>query len=65
MLLGIAMLVQRSVPKTAVAAPLLPHESHERFLTRWLRVMWRLFWNTTQLYIVAVLLLGTLALWLA
>ena len=31
MVLGIALLVQRSVPETAVAAPLLPQESHERF----------------------------------
>lgn len=64
MVLGIAMLVQRSVPETAVAAPLLPQESHERFVTRWLRVMWRLFCNTIPLYIVAVLLLGAARVWL-
>jgi uncharacterized protein len=65
MVLGIASLVQRSVPDNRVAAPLITTAGSEQpFLTRWLRVMWRLFWNTIPLYIVAVLLLGAARVWL-
>jgi len=64
MVLGIAALVQRSVPETALSAP-QPLATHDAPLfTRWLRVMWRLFWNTIPLYIVAVLLLGAARVWL-
>ena len=65
MVLGIASLVQRSVPDNRVAAPLVATAGSEKpFLTRWLGVMWRLFWNTIPLYIVAVLLLGAARVWL-
>ena len=65
MVLGIASLVQRSVPDNRVAAPLVTTAGSEQpFLTRWLGVMWRLFWNTIPLYIVAVLLLGATRVWL-
>ncbi|WP_277966369.1 permease [Pantoea trifolii] len=64
MVLGIAWLVQRSVPDQAVAAPVIPARDEQPFLTRWLRVMWRLFCNTIPLYIVAVLLLGAARVWL-
>ncbi|MDF7628914.1 permease [Erwiniaceae bacterium L1_55_4] len=65
MVLGIASLVQRSVPDNRVAAPLITTAGSEQpFLTRWLGVMWRLFWNTIPLYIVAVLLLGAARVWL-
>jgi uncharacterized protein len=65
MVLGIASLVQRSVPDNRVAAPLVTTAGSEQpFLTRWLGVMWRLFWNTIPLYIVAVLLLGAARVWL-
>jgi uncharacterized protein len=62
---GIASLVQRSVPEQTIAAPMvMAADSEQPFLTRWLRVMWRLFWNTIPLYIVAVLLLGAARVWL-
>ena len=65
MVLGIASLVQRSVPDHRVAAPVVMAASSEQpFLNRWLGVMWRLFWNTIPLYIVAVLLLGAARVWL-
>lgn len=65
MVLGIASLVQRSVPEHRVAAAVVMAASSEQpFLTRWLGVMWRLFWNTIPLYIVAVLLLGAARVWL-
>jgi len=65
MVLGIASLVQRSVPDNRVAASLVTTAGSEQpFLTRWLGVMWRLFWNTIPLYIVAVLLLGASRVWL-
>lgn len=65
MVLGIAWLVQRSVPQKVgalEAKTLAPPE--EPFLRRWLRVLWRLFWNTIPLYVVAVLLLGAARVWL-
>jgi len=64
MVLGIAWLVQRSVPDQAVTAPVIPARDEQPFLSRWLRVMWRLFCNTIPLYIVAVLLLGAARVWL-
>ena len=64
MVLGIAWLVQRSVPDHAVAAPVTVTHDEQPFLTRWLRVMWRLFCNTIPLYVVAVLLLGAARVWL-
>jgi len=65
MVLGIASLVQRSVPDNRFAAPQVATAGSEKpFLTRWLGVMWRLFWNTIPLYIVAVLLLGAARVWL-
>jgi len=64
MVLGIAWLVQRSVPDQAVTAPVIPARDEQPFLSRWLRVMWRLFCNTIPLYIVAVLLLGAAHVWL-
>jgi len=64
MVLGIAWLVQRSVPDQAVTAPIIPARDEQPFLSRWLRVMWRLFCNTIPLYIVAVLLLGAAHVWL-
>lgn len=65
MVLGIASLVQRSVPDQTVAAPQVKGaENASPFLTRWLRVMWRLFWNTIPLYILAVLMLGAARIWL-
>ncbi|MGK3113788.1 permease [Candidatus Pantoea formicae] len=65
MVLGIASLVQRSVPDSRVAAPVVMAASIDQpFLARWLGVMWRLFWNTIPLYIVAVLLLGAARVWL-
>lgn len=64
MVLGIAWLVQRSVPDQAVVAPVNVTHDEQPFLTRWLRVMWRLFCNTIPLYIVAVLLLGAARVWL-
>ncbi|WP_336768425.1 permease [Pantoea endophytica] len=64
MVLGIAWLVQRSVPDQAVTAPVIPARDEKPFLSRWLRVMWRLFCNTIPLYIVAVLLLGAARVWL-
>lgn len=64
MVLGIAWLVQRSVPDQTVAAPIIPARDEQPFLTRWLWVMWRLFCNTIPLYIVAVLLLGAARVWL-
>ncbi|WP_436405004.1 permease [Pantoea rodasii] len=65
MVLAIASLVQRSVPEHSVAAPVAMAAGNEQpFLTRWLGVMWRLFWNTIPLYIVAVLLLGAARVWL-
>jgi len=64
MVLGIAWLVQRSVPDQAVTAPVIPARDEQPFLSRWLRVMWRLFCNTIPLYIIAVLLLGAARVWL-
>ncbi|WGK57748.1 permease [Pantoea sp. SS70] len=64
MVLGIAWLVQRSVPDQVVTAPVIPARDEQPFLSRWLRVMWRLFCNTIPLYIVAVLLLGAARVWL-
>lgn len=64
MVLGIAWLVQRSVPDQVVTAPVIPARDEQPFLSRWLRVMWRLFYNTIPLYIVAVLLLGAARVWL-
>lgn len=65
MVLGIAWLVQRSVPER-IASPVAIQDTgpEEPFLQRWLRVLWRLFWNTIPLYIVAVLLLGAARVWL-
>ncbi|WP_058972688.1 permease [Type-D symbiont of Plautia stali] len=65
MVLGIASLVQRSVPEQMIAAPkVLATRDESPFLARWLGVMWRLFWNTIPLYIIAVLLLGAARVWL-
>lgn len=65
MVLGIASLVQRSVPEQRVTAPVITATNSEQpFLARWLHVMWRLFWNTIPLYILAVLLLGAARVWL-
>ena len=65
MVLGIASLVQRSVPEQTVTAPkVMANRDESPFLARWLGVMWRLFWNTIPLYIVAVLLLGAARVWL-
>ncbi|MDO6405727.1 permease [Pantoea phytobeneficialis] len=65
MVLGIAWLVQRSVPQKVGALEArasVPPE--EPFLQRWWRVLWRLFWNTIPLYVAAVLLLGAARVWL-
>lgn len=66
MVLGIALLVQRSVPETAATnvVPLLPKVDNTPFLQRWFRVLWSLFWNTIPVYILAVLLLGAARVWL-
>ncbi|MDI9220595.1 permease [Pantoea sp. EA-12] len=65
MVLGIASLVQRSVPEQTIAVPkVLATRDESPFLSRWLGVMWRLFWNTIPLYIIAVLLLGAARVWL-
>ncbi|ORM69738.1 permease [Pantoea rwandensis] len=65
MVLGIASLVQRSVPEQRVTAPVITATNSEQpFFARWLHVMWRLFWNTIPLYILAVLLLGAARVWL-
>ncbi|QDY40808.1 permease [Candidatus Pantoea soli] len=64
MVTGIASLVQRSVPAAVAPAPALPPADAQGFPSRWLRVMWQLFWNTIPLYIVAVLLLGAARVWL-
>ena len=65
LVLGIASLVQRSVPDQTVATPVIRATGSEQpFLTRWLQVMWRLFYNTIPLYILAVLLLGAARVWL-
>lgn len=62
---GIALLVQKLTPEQSVAKVLPVREPEEKpFLRRWIAALWRLFWNTIPLYVVAVLLLGAARVWL-
>ncbi|MGE9552674.1 permease [Erwinia amylovora] len=62
---GIALLVQKLTPEQSVAKVLPVRKPEEKpFLRRWIAALWRLFWNTIPLYVVAVLLLGAARVWL-
>ena len=65
--LVVASLVQRWVKETAVQpapAEIATPEPQGGFLSRWGSALWRLFWNTIPVYILAVLILGAARVWL-
>ncbi|EPI4982349.1 TPA: permease [Raoultella planticola] len=63
----VATLVQKWVKEAATQPSDLPavgDTAQEPFLSRWLRALWTLFWNTIPVYILAVLVLGAARVWL-
>lgn len=50
-------------PLSTVMAESEP-EQKGHFLTRWLKALWLLFWNTIPVYVLAVLVLGAARVWL-
>lgn len=63
----VATLVQKWVKEAATQPSDLPavdDTAQGPFLSRWLRALWTLFWNTIPVYILAVLVLGAARVWL-
>jgi uncharacterized membrane protein YraQ (UPF0718 family) len=67
--LGVATLVQHwvkdqpqttDIPQSVIATP--PVQGN--FLQRWMKALWKLFWSTIPVYIIAVLVLGAARVWL-
>jgi hypothetical protein len=66
--LGVATLVQywvKDKPKAEdIPQPELAPLPEGRFLQRWMKALWSLFWSTIPVYIIAVLALGAARVWL-
>ena len=63
----VATLVQKWVKEAATQPSDLPavgDTAQGPFLSRWLRALWTLLWNTIPVYILAVLVLGAARVWL-
>ncbi|HHT7530477.1 TPA: permease [Raoultella planticola] len=63
----VATLVQKWVKEAATQPSDLPavdDTAQGPFLSRWLRALWTLCWNTIPVYILAVLVLGAARVWL-
>ncbi|MFJ2987623.1 permease [Collimonas sp. NPDC087041] len=70
LVLGVALIAQRisrpeQMPEMALEAVAdASTPDQKKFMTRWARSLWQLFWSTIPVYILAVLVMGAARVWL-